>query len=463
MIPKWLFLVLSVVIALSTRVAGAQDKRSPEDLFHETAEKWQGRYYQHWDEFAATILERFKKEEPVVTDSSANGGSKTLPPRLDLIGALEESILIIERNTLHEGANKKRDNALSKLYHAYGYTLLQLTAIECQLLALDPHTLLIGAETIKNAASPPTPSTHICTENAENTLRNAVTLDATNAEAQALLDTILEEEDGVHTRKPLEFMAALFDGFADTFDEKLLKGLNYQVPKLVGDVVNKFAKKNGRKTYRHALDAGSGTGLAGRYLRPLVSGLLIGVDASQKMLDIAADCTLTAGCGLPPDPENNKDDNKGPPLYDGLLAMDLEAMTVASTLLPFALKANPQETAKSTGSGFDLVVAADVLVYFGSLDTVIRTFRQVSVPGALLVFSCERTTSEEAPLGYRLLPSGRFAHTREHVEKAASKVGYVLRSYEEIVPRQEKGEDVLGHLFAFELERQQDGSGRDEL
>jgi hypothetical protein len=80
--------------------------------------------------------------------------------------------------------------------------------------------------------------------------------------------------------------------------------------------------------------------------------------------------------------------------------MDLEDMTFGNTLLPYLTATSSQQTTatKSSGMGFDLVVSPDVLVYFGALDDVLRIFREVSVPGALLVFSCERTTLKEAPL-----------------------------------------------------------------
>merc|ERR1712203_163478 len=95
--------------------------------------------------------------------------------------------------------------------------------------------------------------------------------------------------------------------------------------------------------------------------------------------------------------------------------------------------------------------AADVFVYFGSLDKVLATFAKLSTKGAKLIFSCERATEEEAPLGWRLLTSGRFSHTKWHVLDAATSSGYNLVSYQEIVPRMERGEEVLGHLFTFEL------------
>ena len=44
--------------------------------------------------------------------------------------------------------------------------------------------------------------------------------------------------------------------------------------------------------FENVLDAGCGTGLAGRFLNPLVQNVMVGVDASQKMLDIAEKCTV---------------------------------------------------------------------------------------------------------------------------------------------------------------------------
>ena len=154
------------------------------------------------------------------------------------------------------------------------------------------------------------------------------------------------------------------------------------------------------------------------------------------------------------------------PLYDGLFVMDLEDMTVDNTIGATTTKTPKNNEKKdttddSTVLGFELIVAADVLVYFGSLDNLFRIFSEISVPGALMVVSCERATSEEAPLGWRLLPSGRFAHTQHHVYDAAQKVGYQPILYQEIVPRMEKGEPVKGHLFGFEL--QQKKSQNDEL
>ena len=391
---------------------------SPEILYHRTVKAWRSRKgnWKVWLDFNNELLSLF---------------NDALSKKLEIVGAMEEGILVIEKATvaMGQGTDRDRDAVLSHLYAGYGKMLSELNAEECHYLALDPHTLLIGAETVSKGDEP---KTFLCIENAENALRNAITLDATNTIAEELLNQIAGKGTSIHERKPKEFVAELFDSFADTFDEKL-NNLEYKVPKIVGNAVGQL-----KKEFRAVLDAGCGTGLAGRFIRPFIIDLMIGVDASQKMLGIAAKCTINSGCGI-----NEQAKNSSPPLYESLLQMDLEDMTVENTLKKMS----------NNIDAFDLVIAADVLVYFGSLDNVLQTFANVSVEGGHLIFSCERATDEEAPLGWRLLPSGRFAHTKQHVVDSASKAGYHILSYEQIIPRMERGEEVKGHLFTFELKR----------
>ena len=402
-------------------------EQSTEALYRRTVKRWRSeRSWEPWKTYTTELLSRWQ-----------HGAKKY--NRLELIGGFEEGILAIEKATVArgEGQNMQRDQTLSNLYCAYGKALMELDAKECHELALDPHTLLIGIETVKRDDEP---SVFLCTENAENALRNAATLDATNSLVEELLEKITGKES-VHKRKPKEFVAELFDSFADTFDQKLVDGLEYTVPQLVGEAAQKLGS-----SYRSVLDAGCGTGLAGRYLKPLVLDVMIGVDASKKMLDIAEKCTTTQGCGLKKCEKEGCDGDIGEPLYDDLLVLDLEEMSLENTLRT----RNMEKKTKSL-AGFDLIVAADVLVYFGSISNLMQTFSNISTPGAVLIFSCERATLEEAPLGWRLLSSGRFSHTKQHALEAASEAGYELVSYEEIVPRMEKGEEVQGHLFGFKL------------
>lgn len=521
---RQIFLLILMIYAILIHLSKAQQQQhtvaskndhnkingnlSPEGLFRYTHKEWLDSInksqekalssspteiaWHVWVDFSSTLVQEYQR----ASSKSPSSASRMQKRHLEIIGAIEESILTIERYLAHEEQQQqqpqksssavddsRRDAVLAELYVSYGILLEQLTPIECWKLASDPHTLLIGApERLEEFSRKlqqdgqeevtliQTMFSSLCLDNADNAVRNAMTLDATNTRAIELLETLTGESDPtlVHRRKPKEFVAELFDSFAGTFDDKLTGTLHYQVPQLIGEAVQKSTRNHG--TFQAVLDAGCGTGLAGRHLRPLIqdepqqplsSGIMVGVDASSKMLDIAAKCTRAVGCGTQPSLDSTKHEKVDPStdgdtrlLYDRLLQMDLEEMTTANTLDGFSQV------------GFDLVVAADVLVYFGSLENILQVFASLCSKNtsSWLVFSCERALPEEAPmLGFRLMSTGRFAHTKGHVLEMANKAGYVLKDYNEIIPRMEKGEPVKGHLFVFEMRPDRSDSMATEL
>ena len=427
---------------------------------------------------AAELLGVAVRADPGRWDAWANLASALVEVGDDPLGtvrAYERAILLIEREAEEEeqagggGEDAGRDRYLSALYSGYGGVLADLGPSQCLELERDEHSLLIGNERDGDgdgdgedqAAAAAANAKRLCTETALNALRSAAILDAGNSVAAHMLAALSAADggdDGVHRRASPEFVATLFDKFADTFDEKL-GSLEYRVPGIIGALA--AGARGGAGAYRSALDAGCGTGLAGRFLRPLVRGPMVGVDISQKMLDKAAGCTLLKGCGAEGGGGGGGDDGDAP-LYDALVALDLEAMTLEETLLaPGVTRRDALAGGGQEEAGFDLVVAADVLVYFGRLDAVLGSFAGLSATGATLMFTCERTTEEEAPLGYRLHPSGRFSHTKAYVLDTARELGYSLQHYEEIVPRMEKGAEVKGHIFHFTMEDRD--AGKEEL
>lgn len=113
----------------------------------------------------------------------------------------------------------------------YGIQLSALMPDACAALAAMPHNLLVGA------GEGGLPADELCDENAHNAMRTAATLDRTNVQAAHMLAAMSADGNGgtgISKASP-DFVAALFDDFADTFDEKL-GALGYQVPKLVGQV-----------------------------------------------------------------------------------------------------------------------------------------------------------------------------------------------------------------------------------
>ena len=62
---------------------------------------------------------------------------------------------------------------------------------------------------------------------------------------------------------------------------------------------------------------------------------------------------------------------------------------------------------------FDLIVAADVVIYFGDVAPVLSGAAGAIRPGGLFAFSTEREDSGS----FRLRPSGRFAHDPGYIER----------------------------------------------
>mmetsp|Transcript_11790 Transcript_11790/g.25948 ORF Transcript_11790/g.25948 Transcript_11790/m.25948 type:complete len:621 (+) Transcript_11790:56-1918(+) len=373
----------------------------------------------------------------------------------DVLNGPEAESLEWDENRYHEVQTEiiAMNAYLSKMYYGYGTVLSEFTGEDC-LKLMDEETLMldmidgIDEEEAKK----------VCDMNALNAMRMAVDLDGNNIVAAHMLDAMTggeddEDETTAKQRASNEFVSALFDDFADTFDEKL-GALGYQVPQLVGEAAFYLMKQSGREMYNSVLDAGCGTGLAGRFLRPLVEGPLVGVDLSTKMLELAAKCSLKEGCGLKVEEtvgdsesaaveEAEEDVRSSTRLYDHLKSLDLETATLDELYSGY-------ESPLASGDGFDLIVAADVLVYFGDIQKLLTNFAKLNNQNedAFLIFSCERIEEADAPsTGWKLQPSGRYAHSKSYVVKVAKEAGYRLIGYEEIVPRMEKGEPVQGHLF----------------
>jgi predicted TPR repeat methyltransferase len=208
--------------------------------------------------------------------------------------------------------------------------------------------------------------------------------------------------DEAPARASDDYVRQHFDGFAGCFDE-VLSWLDYRAPALVAEAV---ARRVGdRGPLRQVVDLGCGTGLCGPLIRQHCRRL-VGVDLSPGMLRKAA--------------------RRG--VYDEL---------VESELVVFLDRAP---------AAFDLAVAADVLIYFGSLETVMATLGRALRSGGAMIATVERLLEEDGP-GYRIEPSGRFAHRASHLRAAAEVAGLVLASAESVVLRKELDREVPGLLF----------------
>lgn len=215
--------------------------------------------------------------------------------------------------------------------------------------------------------------------------------------ANALINgSALQESDA-------EFIKETFDSFAPEF-EKTLASLEYQAPSLIREALENNLKKSIFTKY-HILDLGCGTGLCGEKIKKFASMRgLIGVDLSEKMLEIA----------------------KTKKIYAELICDDLCHYMENSSYF------------------FDVIVASDVLTYFGDLTkTFVRVFRSLT-PDGLFVFTFSENELNKDD--FYMAPSGRFVHSPSYIERLLKSAGLKLISSERHILRNEAESPVYGYV-----------------
>jgi predicted TPR repeat methyltransferase len=237
-------------------------------------------------------------------------------------------------------------------------------------------------------------------------LRHCLAADpADPATAQALIDRI--EGDFTETMSQA-YVRALFDRYAERFDDDLTIRLKYQAPQVLRTMVDQIRGGGADKpALLDILDVGCGTGLAGVAFRSL-AGRLHGSDLAPRMVEKAR--------------------QRG--VYDYLEVADLG------------------EGIARTPAAWDLVVAADVLVYVGDLAPAMRAAALGLRPGGLFCASVEQGVEKGGGDGFALGPARRYTHSPAYIRRTAAEAGLDLIVLEEAIPRWEKGQPVSGLVFA---------------
>ncbi|MFA7383563.1 MAG: tetratricopeptide repeat protein [Desulfurivibrionaceae bacterium] len=228
-----------------------------------------------------------------------------------------------------------------------------------------------------------------------------IELDHNATSARHILAALTGETTAV---APSAYIAELFDSFSGHFEERLLVDLEYRTPWELKSLL--LADAAGPSHFVRLLDLGCGTGLVGEIFREITS-CLVGVDLSPKMVEEAA----------------------GKEVYDQL---------VVGEIVTF-LEQNQEP--------FDLIVAADVLIYVGELDRIFATVARGLAKNGRFLFSTERIPG----LGYRLRPSGRYAHAFSYLEVMAARHGFRILSAKEANIRKEKGKWIKGQLLLLTI------------
>ena len=233
-------------------------------------------------------------------------------------------------------------------------------------------------------------------EKAAQQLRRYLTLDPEDRlGAAAELAALAQPQSAL----PESYVRALFDQYADEFDQNLVKDLNYRAPDLLRRAVDRHWRIPDAGA--DVLDLGCGTGLGGAAFRD-IARRMEGVDLSPRMIERAS--------------------ARG--IYDSL--------TVADAIAALRRQA----------AAWDLVIAADVLVYLGDLSPLFTAAHQALRPGGALAVTVEAADTPE-PL---LKPTRRFGHSPAYFQRAAEAGGLTVALLEQASARTERGEPVAGHV-----------------
>ncbi len=203
--------------------------------------------------------------------------------------------------------------------------------------------------------------------------------------------------EAVPRRASDEYVEKHFDSFAPNF-ESSLRSLSYRGPDMIAKALESATS---RKSGLSVLDAGCGTGLCGSVLAPY-AGRLIGVDLSSAMLEVA----------------------KKRGLYHELVKCEITHYLVEHP------------------DCFDLVAAADTLIYFGDLEELFGAGYSALRPRGVFAFTVEE--EKAANKTYRLNPRGRYSHSKDHLAVLLPQSGFEILAMEPDVIRIEFGAPVDG-------------------
>jgi predicted TPR repeat methyltransferase len=102
---------------------------------------------------------------------------------------------------------------------------------------------------------------------------------------------------------------------------------------------------------------------------------------------------------------------------------------------------------------YDLIVATDVLIYFGDLGPPFGAAAGALRAGGLLAVSVERAE----PDAYALHTAARYAHGAEYVRRTAAAVGLRQVESRDCTLRLESGQPVAGLLGIFRKSARRNG------
>jgi predicted TPR repeat methyltransferase len=225
---------------------------------------------------------------------------------------------------------------------------------------------------------------------------------AIDADAPGLAERI-EAAEAMRRRPRSDagYVRHLFDQFSIDYDSRMRGQLSYQAPEVLRGLAD-FVMPERRELA--ILDLGCGTGLGGEAFRDLAARI-DGVDLSPQMIAKA----------------------RARGIYDSLLVGDIETALADG------------------GTRYDLILAADTLVYLGDLSRVLAGVAQRLKADGFFLFTVERSDGA----GFELGPKRRWRHAESYLREQAKAQGLDVAGVLEAAPRTEAGIAVPGLAVAL--------------
>jgi len=200
-------------------------------------------------------------------------------------------------------------------------------------------------------------------------------------------------------RSDAGYVRHLFDQFSADYDSRMLGPLSYRAPQILRKLANLTMPGRTKLTI---LDLGCGTGLSGAAFKDLALRL-DGIDLSPAMIE--------------------KAQARG--IYDVLSVADIEG----------GLKAD----------AYDLVIAADTLVYLGDLEATTLAVARALKENGFFLFTTEAKDGD----GFELGPKRRWQHSEMYIRALASANGFEIAGLLACSPRMEANTPVEGFAVAL--------------
>jgi predicted TPR repeat methyltransferase len=206
-------------------------------------------------------------------------------------------------------------------------------------------------------------------------------------------------------RAPPGYVRHLFDQFSSGYDARMLGQLDYRAHLILRELADLMLP--GQQGL-DILDLGCGTGLTGVAFSDLAR-CLDGIDLSPRMIEEA----------------------RARGIYRRLTIADLESALAED------------------GPGYDLILAADTLVYIGDLGPTFRGAQARLKPEGFLLFTLEKKEEQ----GYGLGSKRRYRHSEDYVRQEVARSGLDVMGLLHCTPRQDANSPVDGLAGALQRPR----------